>query len=181
MKWSRPNIGLPAGTAKEHLTSRVRSFMEEMGIAEPTPPQEKAWPLIAAGENVMIVAPTGSGKTEAAMLPLLGRVADDANRKGVSILYITPMRALNRDMLKRLQVWCDRLGLKVDIRHGDTPQKQRTRQSTHPPDVMVTTPESLQAVLPGSRMRENFKHLRAVVVDELHNLVVAAWVDNPSP
>jgi len=145
--------------------------MDEMGIAEPTPPQEKAWPLVSAGENVMIVAPTGSGKTEAAMLPLLGRVADDANRKGVSILYITPMRALNRDMLKRLQVWCDKLGLTVDIRHGDTPQKQRARQSAHPPDVLVTTPETLQAVLPGSRMRENFGRVKAVVVDELHNLV----------
>ena len=171
MKYPRAFLGLPSGNAKEHLTDRVRGVMGEMGIAEPTPPQEKAWPLIAAGENVMIVAPTGSGKTEAAILPLLGRVADDANRKGISLLYVTPMRALNRDMLKRLQVWCSRLGLSVDIRHGDTPQKQRTHQSAHPPDVMVTTPESLQAVLPGSRMRENLRHLRAVVVDELHNLV----------
>lgn len=162
---------MPASSAKEHLSGKVRNFMEEMGITEPTPPQEKAWPLIAGGENVMIVAPTGSGKTEAAMLPLLGRVAEDVNRKGISLLYITPMRALNRDMLKRLQIWCDRLGLKADIRHGDTPQKDRSRQSTHPPDVMVTTPETLQAVLPGSRMRENLSRLKAVVVDELHNLV----------
>jgi ATP-dependent Lhr-like helicase len=159
------------GAAKEHLTSRVRSLLDEMGIVEPSPPQEKAWPMIARGENVMIVAPTGSGKTEAAILPLLGRLAEDSNRKGISVLYITPMRALNRDMLKRLEVWCNRLGLKVDIRHGDTPQKQRTKQSAHPPDVMVTTPESLQAILPGSRMRENLSHLRVAVVDELHNLV----------
>jgi len=171
MKSKRDDSSLTAGSAKEHLTGRVRSFMEEMGIGEPTPPQEKAWPLIAAGENVMIVAPTGSGKTEAAILPLLGRIAEDANRKGVSLIYITPMRALNRDMLKRLQVWCERLGLRVDIRHGDTPQKERTRQSAHPPDVLVTTPETLQAVLPGSRMRENMGRLKAVVVDELHNLV----------
>ncbi|MDV3244227.1 MAG: DEAD/DEAH box helicase [Nitrososphaerales archaeon] len=160
----------PRGGA-EHLTSTVRGFLEEMGIAEPTPPQERAWPLVSAGENVLIVAPTGSGKTEAAMLPLLGRLASDQRREGISLLYITPMRALNRDMLKRLEVWCSRLGLKVDIRHGDTPQSQRTRQSAHPPDVMVTTPESLQAVLPGSRMRQNLSHLKAVVVDELHNLV----------
>ncbi len=160
----------PRGGA-EHLTSTVRGFLEEMGIAEPTPPQERAWPLVSAGENVLIVAPTGSGKTEAAMLPLLGRLASDQRREGISLLYITPMRALNRDMLKRLEVWCSRLGLKVDIRHGDTPQSQRTKQSAHPPDVMVTTPESLQAVLPGRRMRQNLSHLKAVVVDELHNLV----------
>ena len=81
------------------------------------------------------------------------------------------MRALNRDMLKRLQVWCARLGLTVDIRHGDTPQSQRAKQSSHPPDVLVTTPETLQAILPGKRMRQNLSHLKAVVVDELHSLV----------
>jgi ATP-dependent Lhr-like helicase len=81
------------------------------------------------------------------------------------------MRALNRDMLKRLQGWCAKLGLTVDIRHGDTPQSQRARQSSHPPDVLVTTPETLQAVLPGRRMRENLAHLKGVVVDELHSLV----------
>jgi len=120
---------------------------------------------------VLIVAPTGSGKTEAALLPLLSRLVSEGHGEGISLLYITPMRALNRDMLKRLQVWCARLGLKVDIRHGDTPQAQRAKQSSHPPDVMVTTPETLQAILPGRRMRENLSHLKAVVVDELHNLV----------
>ena len=152
------------------LPAPVRGLLDEMGITEPTPPQVKAWPLVASGENVLIVAPTGSGKTEAALLPLLGKVAE-GDREGISLLYITPMRALNRDMLKRLQVWCSRLGLTVDIRHGDTPQSQRTRQSTHPPDVLVTTPETLQAVLPGRRMRQNLSHLKAVVVDELHSLV----------
>ena len=120
---------------------------------------------------MLIVAPTGSGKTEAALLPLLSRLVSEGHGEGISLLYITPMRALNRDMLKRLQVWCARLGLKVDIRHGDTPQAQRAKQSSHPPDVMVTTPETLQAILPGRRMRENLSHLKAVVVDELHNLV----------
>ena len=155
----------------ESLAPAVRGFLAETGIKEPTPPQVQAWPLVSRGENVLVVAPTGSGKTEAALLPLLSRLVTSGHGEGISLLYITPMRALNRDMLKRLQIWCSRLGLTVDIRHGDTPQNQRARQSAHPPDVMVTTPETLQAILPGRRMRENLSHLKAVVVDELHNLV----------
>ncbi len=162
---------MPAEGALASLAPAVRGFLAETGITEPTPPQVQAWPLVSRREDVLVVAPTGSGKTEAALLPLLSRLVQEGHGEGISLLYITPMRALNRDMLKRLQVWCARLGLKVDIRHGDTPQSQRARQSAHPPDVLVTTPETLQAVLPGRRMRENLSHLKAVVVDELHNLV----------
>ena len=155
----------------EALAPAVRDLFAETGMVTPTPPQAKAWPLISRREDVLVVAPTGSGKTEAALLPLLSRLVTEGHGEGISLLYITPMRALNRDMLKRLQGWCAKLGLTVDIRHGDTPRAQRARQSAHPPDVMVTTPETLQAVLPGRRMRENLSHLKAVVVDELHNLV----------
>ena len=109
------------------LAPQVRDLLAESGITEPTPPQTQAWPLIARGEDVLIIAPTGSGKTEAALLPLLGRLVTDGHGEGISLLYITPMRALNRDMLKRLQIWCGRLSLTVDIRHGDTPQRERAR------------------------------------------------------
>jgi ATP-dependent helicase Lhr and Lhr-like helicase len=162
---------LPPESALEYLNPAVRGLLAEIGMVKPTPPQVQAWPLVSRGEDVLVVAPTGSGKTEAALLPLLGRLVSEGHGEGISLLYITPMRALNRDMLKRLQVLCARLGLTVDIRHGDTPQAQRARQSAHPPDVLVTTPETLQAVLPGRRMRDNLSHLKAVVVDELHNLV----------
>jgi ATP-dependent Lhr-like helicase len=155
-----------------YLAEPVRQFLLDSGISQPTPPQTQAFPIIAAGENVLLVAPTGSGKTEAAMLPLLSRLVSPGYRgEGISLLYITPLRALNRDMLRRLKLWCTKLDLTIDVRHGDTPMSQRSRQSRHPPDLLVTTPESLQAVLPGRRMRENLRHLKAVVVDEVHNLV----------
>jgi ATP-dependent Lhr-like helicase len=155
----------------EFLVDPVKAVLAELGISEPTPPQQAASPLIAEGQNVLVIAPTGSGKTEAAMLPLLSTLVRKGHGEGISIIYITPLRALNRDMLRRLEMWCSRLSLTIDIRHGDTPQAQRQRQSRKPPDVLVTTPETLQAMLPGSRMRTNLSTVKAVVVDELHNLV----------
>ncbi|MDA4114674.1 MAG: DEAD/DEAH box helicase [Thaumarchaeota archaeon] len=155
----------------EFLADPVRVILDEMGIRNATPPQLEASPIIARGENVLIIAPTGSGKTEAAMLPLLSRLMKKGHGDGISIIYITPLRALNRDMLRRLELWCSKLSLKIDVRHGDTPLAQRQRQSRNPPDLLVTTPETLQAILPGSRMRQNLATVQAVVVDELHNLV----------
>ena len=118
----------------------------------------------------MVIAPTGSGKTEAALLPLIDKMVQDKNRQGISLLYITPLRALNRDLLKRLQVWSVKLGFTVEVRHGDTPQADRRRMAARPPDLLITTPETLQAVLPGRRMRQHLRHVKAVVVDEVHEL-----------
>ena len=155
----------------EFLADPVRGILDELGIHSPTPPQAEASPLIAKGENVLIIAPTGSGKTEAAVLPLLSRLVEKGHGDGISVIYITPLRALNRDMLRRLETICSRLSLTIDVRHGDTPLSQRQKQSRDPPDLLVTTPETLQAILPGARMRRNLSTVKAVVVDELHNLV----------
>jgi ATP-dependent Lhr-like helicase len=122
------------------------------------------------GKNVLLIAPTGSGKTEAVLLPIFDQLAKMKNRHGISVIYITPLRALNRDLLKRLDFWSGKLGFTVEIRHGDTPQKDRRRQSIKPPDFLVTTPETLQAILPGRRMRTHLRSVRWVVIDEVHEL-----------
>jgi len=132
-----------------------------------------AIPKIMSGKNVLLIAPTGSGKTEAVLLPILDQLTKTEKRQGISIIYITPLRALNRDLLKRLDFWRAKLGFTVEIRHGDTPQKERRRQSIKPPDFLVTTPETLQAILPGKRMRTHLRHVRWVVIDEVHEIAGA--------
>ena len=126
--------------------------------------------MVAKGDNVLIIAPTGSGKTEAALLPLIDKMIRRPERQGISLLYVTPLRALNRDLLKRLQVWSAKLGFSVEIRHGDTPAKDRRRMAVKPPDLLITTPETLQAMLPGKLMRQHLRHVKSVVVDEIHEL-----------
>ncbi len=160
--------------AEEHvfklLPQPVQEGLAELGLLEPTEPQVKAIPFLLKGENVLLVAPTGSGKTEAILLPVFARILEEPSRQGISVLYITPLRALNRDMMRRLSYWATKLGFLIQVRHGDTEAKMRRKQALHPPDILVTTPETLQAVLPGVRMREHLRHVRCVIVDEVHEL-----------
>jgi ATP-dependent Lhr-like helicase len=154
----------------ELLPKPIRTAMKRMGIEELTEPQEKAIPAILNGKNILLIAPTGSGKTEAAILPVLGKLLSINGRRGISLLYITPLRALNRDMMRRIVKWCALLGLSVDVRHGDTPSSTRRKQALKPPDILITTPETLQAILPGRRMQGNLKRVKWVIVDEIHEI-----------
>lgn len=131
--------------------------------------QKIAIPIIRRGDNCIVVAPTGHGKTEAALLPVMDAISG-TDEAGIKLLYITPLRALNRDMMKRLEVLCGHSGLRVGVRHGDTPQGERKKQSDNPPDVMVTTPETLQSMLINPAFRKAFRSLRTVIVDEVHEL-----------
>jgi ATP-dependent Lhr-like helicase len=153
----------------DRLSPELRAVLADTGIGEPTEPQELAIPPILAGENMLLIAPTGMGKTEAAVIPVFDRMIRE-RPKAPSFLYITPLRALNRDMLKRLKDWAGKLGIKVGVRHGDTPQKERAEQVKHPPDMLITTPETLQIMFGGAMLKELLKSIRWVVVDEVHEL-----------
>jgi len=158
-------------TAFDLLVKPIRRLIEQRGFSAPTEPQEKTISLILEGKNVLLISPTATGKTEAAFLPVLNMLLTTAERPpGIKVLYITPLRALNRDMMERLQWWCNNLDIKLAVRHGDTETQERTRQSRSPPDILITTPETLQAILPGWVMRQHLQQVRWVIVDEVHEM-----------
>ena len=154
----------------EVLCPELISALKERGITQPTEPQRDAIPKILSGKHVLLVAPTGIGKTEAAMLPIFDTIFKTKGKPGIRCLYITPLRALNRDMLKRMEDFGNALGISVGVRHGDSTQAERTKQSQHAPEILITTPETLQVLFTGKRLREHLKNVEWVVVDEIHEL-----------
>lgn len=154
------------------LTDRVVELIKERKLIPLSDVQRLAIPQILSGKNVLVVSPTGTGKTEAAILPIFDTLVKSSlkNEPGFKILYITPLRALNRDMLERLIWWASKLDIKVAVRHGDTSKRERSLQSMYPPDLIVTTPETFQILLVGKNLSKYLKTVKWVIVDEVHEL-----------
>src|SRR4051812_17123454 len=151
----------------ELFRPQTRAWFER-NFAAPTPAQELGWPKIAAGGHVLIQAPTGSGKTLTAFLSAIDRISATPG-EGLRVLYISPLKALNYDIERNLRGPLAGLQskLRVGIRTGDTSPRERRELVREPPDILITTPESLFLMLT-SAARETLRGIETVIVDEVH-------------
>ena len=164
--------------ASASLPPAFRQWFESRGW-EPRRHQLDLLEKARGGKSVLLVAPTGAGKTLAGFLPSLVELAE-RSRKGrekrtLHTLYISPLKALDTDVARNLETPVQEMGLpvRVETRTGDTPSHKRARQIERPPDILLTTPEQLALLLAHREARELFKDLRRVVLDELHSLVTS--------
>lgn len=144
-------------------------IVNSLGWRELRPFQDAVIPPLVAGEHRIVLAPTAGGKTEAAVFPILSRMLED-DWTGLSVIYVCPIKALLNNLDTRLSRYCELLGRRAGLWHGDTSQSARKDIALQPPDLLLTTPESLEVMLVSSRIDEEqmFSGLRAVIVDEIH-------------
>jgi ATP-dependent helicase Lhr and Lhr-like helicase len=149
------------------FSPKTRAWFERT-FEGPTPPQVQGWPAIASGGHVLIQAPTGSGKTLTAFLYAIDRLTATPGT-GLRVLYVSPLKALNYDIERNLRGPLAGLDskLRVAVRTGDTPQKERRELIKEPPDILITTPESLYLMLT-SQARETLRGVETLILDEVH-------------
>src|SRR6188474_495559 len=154
-------------SARDVFSPQTRAWFEQ-AFDGPTPAQELGWPAIARGGHTLIQAPTGSGKTLAAFLYGIDRLNSEPG-EGLRLIYVSPLKALNYDIERNLRGPLAGLQseLRIGVRTGDTPQKERAAMLRNPPDILITTPESLYLLLT-SRARENLKGVDTLILDEVH-------------
>ena len=155
------------------LDHTISKKFKSIGFETLTEIQKEAIPEILEEKNCLIIAPTGSGKTECATIPIFSKLKTRKIPNKIKVLYITPLRALNRDVFKRIINYAENEDLKIEIRHGDTSQANRKRIADNPPDILITTPETLVNLLSQKKHLEALSELEWVVIDEVHELLAS--------
>ena len=155
------------------LDTEISKKFKSIGFETLTEIQKQAIPEILEEKNCLIIAPTGSGKTECATIPIFSKLKNRKIKNKIKVLYITPLRALNRDVFKRIINYAENEELKIEIRHGDTSQANRKRIADNPPDILITTPETLVNLLSQKKHLEALSELEWVVIDEVHELLAS--------
>jgi len=156
---------------KNQLNQKLETKFHSFGFKQLTEIQKKAVPVIHQKNDCIVIAPTGSGKTESCVIPIFSHVSKSQTTGKLKVLYVTPLRALNRDVFRRITRYAESEGLTIEIRHGDTPQSVRKKISDSPPDILITTPETLVVILTQKKMLDALSELEWVVVDEVHELL----------
>ena len=148
-------------------------IFENFGFTNLTEIQKKASPIILQKKDCLVIAPTGSGKTECSVIPIFSLLKKSKTIGKIKALYITPLRALNRDVFRRITKYAYENELSIEIRHGDTTQKDRKRIRDNPPDILITTPETLVILLTQIKMLDALSDLEWIVIDEVHELLAS--------
>lgn len=144
-------------------------IVNSLGWRSLRPLQEATIEPILAGHHVLAMAPTAGGKTEAAVLPVLSNILAN-DQHGLTVLYVCPLRALLNNLHERLSGYAGLVGRSVGLWHGDVTSTQRRNLLANPPDILLTTPESLEAMLVSTSVAHDrwFANLRTVIIDEAH-------------
>ena len=152
-------------------SDKIASLFGSFGFDNLTEIQKKASPIVLQKKDCLIIAPTGSGKTECSVIPVFSLVKNSKKPGKIKALYITPLRALNRDVFRRITKYAHANELSIEIRHGDTTQTARRKITENPPDVLITTPETLVILLTQKKMLDALSELEWIVIDEVHELL----------
>ena len=155
----------------EDLEKLVINQFNKFGFPVLTSIQNLGLKVIVRDYDSLLVAPTGSGKTEAAIVPIIKLISLNKKEDGIKAIYVTPLRALNNDVLRRIVRYAEEENLTIEIRHGDTSAKNKKKITDNPPDILITTPESLAVLLTISNIIKAFQALKWIVIDEVHELV----------
>ena len=155
------------------IENKTKEFYLNQGFTNLTTIQTKSLPVICRRIDSILIAPTGSGKTEAAILPVLTMIRELNSEKsaGIKALYITPLRSLNNDVFRRIEKYASDQGLRLEIRHGDTSAAKKKKMSNDPPDILITTPETLGIILTNSILIGHLSSVQWVIIDEVHELL----------
>ena len=149
----------------------LESLFTKFGFSKLTEIQKQASPFILQKKDCLVIAPTGSGKTECSVIPIFSILKKSKKQGKIKALYITPLRALNRDVFRRITKYAQENELSIEIRHGDTTQKDRKKITENPPDVLITTPETLVILLTQKKMLDALSDLEWIIIDEVHELL----------
>ncbi|MFB5606996.1 MAG: DEAD/DEAH box helicase [Candidatus Nitrosomaritimum yanchengensis] len=149
----------------------LNSLFSNFGFTNLTEIQKKASPTILQKKDCLVIAPTGSGKTECSVIPIFSLVKNSKKIGKIKVLYVTPLRALNRDVFRRITKYAHNCNLSIEIRHGDTTQTARRKITENPPDILITTPETLVILLTQIKMLNALSDLEWIIIDEVHELL----------